>query len=343
MDDRAQEIGVDRNAYPRGGDIAILCEGDVVGYEAKLLKSWADRTLKDGPLVDVWACGTCTAIFGMSDAIGRTIPVVVIEDKDFRTTDEVKKDCEHQKNSRERRGAVMRAWKAWRRNEIENYFLDFDVLLPVVTKAFACTEDEVEKAVEDALKSLVVLQAIDYCVYRARRVWEESDPPVMHLLKNIRKRPSWEGSGLVGPNHSVVRRRLEENAGTWQKQFQTDGRLGEPLAGVELLAEFDQRYGEWSAVTLDSSFWRTEWAGKEVLKGVRQLLSKRHGWWNADDGVREHIDWVNMSRKDADAVDRKIERELLPRLVERFLVVLADAPEKGVHEEFAELEQVLRA
>ena len=57
------------NAYPRGGQVAILCEGDAVGYEAKLLKQWADTVRPGGRLVDVWPCGTGEALLGMADAI----------------------------------------------------------------------------------------------------------------------------------------------------------------------------------------------------------------------------------------------------------------------------------
>ncbi len=86
--------------YTRAGDVAILCEGDVAGYEAAMLSTWTDVSLGRGPLVDVWACGTSSALFGLSDAIGRARPLFVIEDRDYRTPSEAAEDCKKKLNPR---------------------------------------------------------------------------------------------------------------------------------------------------------------------------------------------------------------------------------------------------
>src|SRR5712692_4747380 len=88
--------------YPRQGKVAILCEGDLAGYEADLLEKWF--ALQTTHLfVDVWPCGTKTAIFGMADAVGRAVSFSVIEDRDYRTMEQARKDCEAALNDRKDR------------------------------------------------------------------------------------------------------------------------------------------------------------------------------------------------------------------------------------------------
>ena len=154
------------NAKPVEGDVLILCEGDVLGYESALLKLWADASDLNGRFVKVMACGTATALYGMADAVGRTVPVIVIEDRDFRTHTEAKKDCDKHFKNREGRNVAMRGWFAWQRAEIENYFTDDTVLPPVFADLFSCDEDDVRDAVRSALSLLFVSQALEYALYR---------------------------------------------------------------------------------------------------------------------------------------------------------------------------------
>lgn len=162
--------------YPLPGDVILLCEGDLIGYETALLRRWTAERLRTTPLVDVLACGTASAAWGMSDALGRSRPVMVIEDRDFRTVEEATSDCQRHKSDREDREVTVAGWKAWCRNEIENYFLELEVLLPVMAEWFACPEDHVRDILADLLPSLAVFQATEYALYRARRQWTEGDP-----------------------------------------------------------------------------------------------------------------------------------------------------------------------
>ena len=73
--------------YPRSGNVAVLCEGDIIGYETNSLKKWLPST------VDIWSCGTAKSIYGIADAIGRSRPVLIIEDRDFRKLDQAQKEC----------------------------------------------------------------------------------------------------------------------------------------------------------------------------------------------------------------------------------------------------------
>ena len=148
------------NARPLDCDVLILCEGDVVGYESELLKAWADANVAslNGRFVKVMACGTSEALFGFADAIGRTIPIIVVEDRDFRTPDESRKECDKKLKNREGRNVAMRGWFSWQRAEIENYFTDDVVLAPVFSEAFKCSQEEVRVAVGSAISVLAVTQ-----------------------------------------------------------------------------------------------------------------------------------------------------------------------------------------
>src|SRR5260370_38574248 len=93
--------------YPRQGKFAILCEGDIAGYETDLLERWFALQAAH-VFVDVWPCGTKTAIFGIADALGRAIPFFVIEDRDYRTIDQAQKDCQAELKDGKARGKLMR-------------------------------------------------------------------------------------------------------------------------------------------------------------------------------------------------------------------------------------------
>jgi hypothetical protein len=99
------------SAYPRPGQVALLCEGDVIGYEATLFQKWTGAELGNDPLVDIWCCGTSSSMFGISDAIGRSRPIFVIEDRDFRTIDEARDDCAQHRKDRESRAVKIISWE----------------------------------------------------------------------------------------------------------------------------------------------------------------------------------------------------------------------------------------
>src|SRR5947209_17326829 len=144
--------------YPRQGKFAILCEGDIAGYETDLLERW--YALQPQHLfVDVWACGTKTAIFGMADAIGRAIPFSVIEDRDYRTLEQAQKDCQAAFQDRTDRGTLVRSWKAWNRHEIENYLIEPIVVAPVLAHWFAASEADVLARLAELISQSAVDQA----------------------------------------------------------------------------------------------------------------------------------------------------------------------------------------
>ena len=99
-------------------------------------------------LIDVWPCGTKTAIYGFADAIGRAIPLVVIEDRDFRTVESAEKNCRKNLKDRQARAVSIRSWRAWKRSEIENYLIEPSVILPVLAEMFSTDEDVVESALQ---------------------------------------------------------------------------------------------------------------------------------------------------------------------------------------------------
>lgn len=327
------------NAYPRGGKVAILCEGDVVGYEAKLLKQWADSVSPGGRLVDVWPCGTSEALFGVADAIGRTVRCVVIEDRDFRDSSEADEACTKIKKDRAERNLAILDWRCWRRNEVENYFLDDDVLLPVMTGAFGCTDAEARDAVANAIRLLVPFQAMHAAFHKVRFLWDEADPAM--LLGPTR--PRWRPDGLEPVDISQVEKNLQERLVRWQTSVYKDGALREPWKGDAFLTEFRRLVAKWGTPDVGSAVWREVWAGKEVLKLVRQqLCTLRPGWWSADPAKAQSVVWHAMkNNRVRDAHDREVERALLPNLVGRFCQLILAPGTDARNAEFDELAQVV--
>jgi hypothetical protein len=203
-----------RSSYPRSGDVALLCEGDVIGYEVSLLRRWFDERLGTNPLVDLWPCGTGTAIFGMSDAIGRSCPVVVIEDRDYRSPEEAAGQTACKRKRRAERGLTIAGWQTWRRNEIENYLLEPEVVAPCLAAVFGCSTDDVQETLAGLLPSLAVHQTFQHVFYRARQIWDRTDPS-LRLPDGLALAPTWnestlelydEWSGLIDTLSTLQRR-----------------------------------------------------------------------------------------------------------------------------------------
>jgi hypothetical protein len=341
-----------RDRYPKPGQVAVLCEGDVVGYESSILHRWADRVVGTDPLVDVWPCGTGESLFGVSDAIGRCRSLLVIEDRDFRTVEKATKDSARSQRSREERDIRVLAWRSWRRNEIENYLLDDAVLLPVLTQWFNCPERDIVDVVNRVVQTLAVFQAAEHALYRVRRKWGQSDPTSM-LRNGLQHKPHWDEveKGPVPPNVTGVRDRLAENIGQWREKrvIPGDGNLEEPFRGDLLLQEFDQKYEQWRTEAHDTPVWRIDWAGKEVLQYLRLCLTARYGWPNAATGTRDFLCWdgLNKPRRSAEyrqctAQDRDVEFAMQKDLVDAFTTHLAATSHGDLHDEWSEMESSLR-
>jgi hypothetical protein len=302
------------NAKPIDGDVLILCEADVVGSETELLKLWADSADLAGRFVKVMACGTAEALYGVADAIGRTIPIIVVEDRDFRTADEASKDCTKKLKNREGRNIAMLGWFAWQRAEIENYFTDDDVLPPVFADAFECSEDDVRAGILSALEHLPVSQALEYALYRARKSWQSTDANRALRVECWK----WDETGEVALTSELVRGKLKSRLEKWQNSLHDGNGWEDPWAGKQLLADFDAKCQGWSGLAYDDVTWRQDWACKEVVKRVRMLLAQaKPGWWSTPTDKNAPVDWRAMSDdKTRDAHDRLLERSLQPKLVQ---------------------------
>lgn len=300
-------------AKPIDGDVIILCEGDAVGYESQLLKMWADKNTRSGRFVRVLACGTSDGIYGMADAVGRTIPVIAVEDRDFRTADEATADCEKKRKNRENRSVAMRGWLSWNRAEIENYFVDDAVLPDVFAKVFECTPDAVRDAIRSALSNLVVSQALEYALYRARRSWVSKDANRELRVETF----EWSENGQKPLEAAAVRKKLESRLKSWKKTLSAASGDGEHVDNHPLLNDFDEKYCTWSGMTYESDDWRCKWACKEVLKHVRMTLaSAKGGWWSHEKAPAAGVPWEKLGDGRArDAHDRTIERKAQPYLV----------------------------
>ncbi len=329
-----------REAYPRAGNVAILCEGDLVGYEAAILRKWADTSEERSPLVDIWPCGTSSAIYGLCDSIGRSRPILVIEDRDFRDESTARKDCQKNEKDRRKRGVELLGWRTWRRNEIENYLLERDVLYPVMIDAFGCSEADVAQALNEIVSSLALYQSMQDVLYHARKAW--IDPRLgIELVQGIDALPTWDDGKrtLAFPAHTEIRERLEKMLSESPKALDKKRKKWDNLG---LLTHFDDKYEAWSKVDVDDPSWRIDWSGKEVLQLLRISLSAQHGWRDAASGSRSRLCWQNLEKRERDAQDRPIEAALRPPLVRRLLEYISETDSGEIRTEFAELHKTLR-
>ena len=328
--------------YPRSGNVAILCEGDVAGYDASILRQWADRQFGTHPLIDVWPCGTGESLFGMSDAIGRTRPLLVIEDRDFLTEEKVAKYCRGKEKDRSERAVCILQWRCWKRNEIENYLLDEVVLIPVMCEWFGCSENDVRDAVTGTLSSLSVFQAAEYALYHTRQSWSKSDPS-SPLRQELGHRPHWDDSSesLAAPRFEDVLKSLEGNLEKWRGKFSQDSQFREPFSGETCLQDFTDKFDEWSGMAYDDDGWRINWSGKEVLQGLCRRLSARHGWPSNGGSPRKPIAWGSLNRHEQAEMDREIERAMQRDLVNALLSHLGGLTEGTLFGEWEELKMIV--
>lgn len=328
------------HARPIDGDGILLCEGDVVGYETAFLKRWADSADLNGRFVKVLACGTAEALYGMADAIGRTMPVIVVEDRDFRSVDEANQECAKKLANREGRNVAMRAWRPWRRSEIENYFVDDPIIAPVFARVFSCSEDAVREAVKSAIGHVAVGQAMEYAIYRARKSWLSTDANRALRVECER----WE-NGVVKPlDASEVRAKLEGRLEKWTQKVHDGSSWQDPFDGDRLLVDFDQKCAEWSTLAYEDGLWRRDWGCKEVLKHVRmQFCAKSGGWWSAKIAIGKPVDWGAFKNKSArDEHDRFVERTIQPELISALLHRVSSDPTIELGVELEELASVIR-
>lgn len=328
------------SSYPRSGQVALLCEGDVAGYEVSLLRSWLDAQLGAHPLVDLWPCGTASALYGFSDAIGRSRPIVVVEDRDFRTPNEAEVDCRRYRKDREGRAVRVAAWLSWNRNEIENYLLDREILLPVFTEAFDCSSAEVESTLAEVVASLPVFQAIQSGLYHARRVWALTAPdPYLRTALRELTLPRWAGHGqtLVAPAFEAASERMAVNVSRWAESASGSSRAFAPGQKEHLLREVEQRYLHWSQTPTPWPVVLEDWSGKEVLLWLRRALAARRGLGLSRAAGRERIDWTKLSRPDQDRRDRGIEDALRRPLALAFRSHLSHSAAAATHADWYRL------
>lgn len=321
------------SAYPRPGQVALLCEGDVIGYEATLFQKWTGAELGNQPLVDIWSCGTSTSILGISDAIGRSRPIFAIEDRDFRTIEEARDYCSRIRGNREDRGIKIISWSTWNRCEIENYLLESDVLLPVFRTAFGCSDDDIIGALNEILPALALFQASQYARSLARHIWLSVDP-TSALLSGLHSRPEWKDSKIVLPEYDAFRAGLEKNRESWTTKMHA--------IQCDVIGDFDAKYNLWKGCQWQDDFWRSDWAGKEVLHWLRMAMTNRFGWpVDPESGGREVLNWT-MGHEKREAQDRPIEAALRPRMIDQFLAALP-ALAKDIRDEFDVMKTAIKS
>jgi hypothetical protein len=286
------------------------------------------------------ACGTADALFGMADAVGRSMPIIVIEDRDFRTPEEAKKECEKKFKNREGRNVAMHGWFAWQRAEIENYFTNDAVLPPIFSSAFDCSEDSVRDAVRSALELLFVAQALEYALYRARKSWTSTDANRALRTETLQ----WDADGIRAHSAEFVRDKLKERLEKWQNSLHDGTTWEDPMAGQQLLADFDRKCAEWVGLTYDSPVWRRDWACKEVIKHVRMKLTKlKGGWWSLAGTNKAPVSWESMKNdRVRDEHDRFIERTVQPEMVQEVWHQVDSEVKFDLREELDRLAGIIR-
>lgn len=328
---------VDRyqSRYPRQGDIALLCEGDVVGYETDMLEKWSAKKCRD-VIVDVWPCGTKSSIFGVSDAIGRSRHVGVVEDRDFRTQSEANRECERLKKDRTVRGVRVLFWRTWRRNEIENYLLEPGVVAPVLSAVFKQDEDAILERLDSVITSQYVDQAAQHAIWRFRSGLPSPDRFIPGLPR-AEVRPKWNQKerAFDVPSREDVEEGLEQALRDRFKAFER--KVRDEFVG-EVLSTFSEKVAEWSNMSADDQIWRLDWAGKEILTALCRCLTGEFGWPMGDSTEGQGIPWDDLTASGHDEErDREIAYVLQPRFVSGFIQFLEDNEESDIFEEWAEI------
>lgn len=326
-----------RNRYPRSGRIALLCEGDLAGYEADLLEQWTAKHVSSG-LVDVWPCGTKTAIYGVSDAIGRAVATCVIEDLDYRTPARAEKDCRGKIEDRQNRDVKVVFWRTWQRNEIENYLLEPCIVYPVFAKAFGTDEAYVGEVLQEVLSKTAIDQALQYTLSEFRAGFPRGEQDVGGVDRR-KGRPNYGNGQLKTADRETVGELLRGVVSqALQKLEPTNRRSAE-----EFMEVFQAKCEDWQDMKVEDPAWRRDWAGKDVLQWLRICSSGRRGWpTSGDNAERIPIKWESFSRKEYGRKDREIEKALQPRLVKRFLTEMS-AKETSLQEVVGEWKDIIHA
>lgn len=307
-----------RERYPRFGQLAILCEGDVAGFEVDMIEKWT--AFED--YVDVWPCGTKTAIYGVSDAIGRSVPTIAIEDRDYRSIDEAAKECRAKAKDRKKRAVNLVDWLCWQRHEIENYLIEPDVMVPVLSEVFR----QEKETVFDRLSQVVDCSRVDHVAqFMIARLRTQLPSPVDSKyvlgLPRDSARPKWNAKKkkIESPSKETVLKALQEKIPAVVARFRD---AAGAVSADALREDFDRCYEDSRVESVQSEKWRVDWAGKEILTRLLRWLAGEFGWPSFDGNQLERINWEELKTTDADAREREMLELLQPRLVQSFLEFL---------------------
>ncbi|MBI4669348.1 MAG: hypothetical protein HY747_09240 [Elusimicrobia bacterium] len=315
------------NTYPRTGDCAIVCEGDFVGYEAALIVKWF---LNNNLHIDVWPCGMASAAPGVVDAIGRSIPVFVIEDRDFRELSQANQGCEKKKDDRVQRGARIINWVSWQRHEIENYLLEPDVIFPVMGEAFKIKNlDLIQQKLERLLKNSFSYYALQCAIYQWRSNFPRFDPTIQNISGKFQEpKPFWDSvkKTFVFPSQEQISNFLNKVADANKEIIENaDKRL---LAPKDCENIFNSKIKQWENMEVGNKGWLIDWPGKDVMAHLRKELAYEFSW------QEENINWDKMSRAEQKERDLEIEQALQPYLCNQFLRFLSQQSNSAIRKEW---------
>ena len=154
----------------------------------------------------------------------------------------------------------------------------------------------------------------------------------------------WSESGQTALSADEVRHKLQSRLTKWQTSLHDGKTWEDPMAGEQLIADFDEKCTEWSSFTFENPSWRRAWACKEVLKHVRMTLAQsKPGWWSPPDAGDRPVDWTRMTdNKTRDGHDRYIERTIQPDLVKAALQRVGATDTFDLREELESLANLIR-
>jgi len=327
-----------RDRYPRFGKLAVLCEGDVAGFEVDMIEKW---TAFEG-YVDVWPCGTKTAIYGVSDAIGRSVPTIAIEDRDYRSIKEAGKECRAKAQDRSKRAVNLVDWLYWQRHEIENYLIEPAVMLPVLSAVF----QQHENTVFDRLAEVVDCSRVDHvaqCLIARLRAQLPSPVASKYILGLPRDsaRPKWNASKrkIESPPKETVLSVLQKKVEDVIDRFRNEAGA---VCADSVREDFDRCYEDSRKGSVQSEKWRVDWAGKDILIRLLRWLAGEFGWPSSGGNQLERIQWEKLKSSDAAAREREMLEVLQPRLVQSFLVFLdGQDPKNEIRSEWSRLRDTI--
>ena len=195
----------------------------------------------------------------------------------------------------------VQTWQTWVRNEIENYLIEPEVIVPVIAEYFQ-TNDQlfVQNRLESVVACLRVDQAAQFALYQFWQGFRHSTPLKSRYIGGLPKRtarPCWSADKreMIAPETAIVKNALEKVLTEKADLHHRDSKL---IDCGKFLDQFDQKCREWNTVTVASRDWRIEWAGKDILLCLSRWLAAEVGIRIPPSLAQTRVDWDALARRE---------------------------------------------